>query len=402
MQAPGFQAIGQETPRILTRGRLEYFFFNFYYDTAKTQPVTPCDPQAYPNYRVLSPSGSLVAQGVAVAGPAPGVWKMGWVVPKNAELTDVNKRYTIQAIIVDEQQRQFEVSFHFDVVDDRIPAQEPELQKLMTFANQPVRVFFKNLTRPQQLSMALSIKGSDIPIHTATLSFPIADPPTTSTIVEVEDKNGLVYYNDTIPLLVGTYSALWTIRESATSPIDFEHQAIQVIGTTTMHLINSVRMLIDKLQKKLGLVYAYSNEDMLEYVSQGANIVNAYWPPSNYTVASYPGAIESFIVLAGAWWGLSSQRILYAETNLNFSGQSVTLDYNPGADIEGILSGFKEFLDSNVSKTKQSLKRASSSAGAIATRPYRFRTNNVFLAETGRGPIGSNIQQLLLFYGLLD
>jgi len=402
MQAPGLQAIGQETARVLTRGRLEYFFFNFFYDAAKTQPVQPSDPQAYPNYRVLSPSGSLVAQGVAVAGPAPGIWKMGWVVPKNAELTDAHKRYTIQAVTVDDQGRQFEVSFHFDLVDDRIPAQEPEQQKIMTFANQPVRLFFKNLTRPSQLSLALSIKGSDTPIHSANLSFPVADPPTASTIIEVEDRNGLVYYNDTIPLRIGVYSALWTIRESITSPVDFEHQSVQVIGTTTMHLLNSVRMLIDKLQKKLGLVYAYNNEDLLEYVTQGSNLVNSYWPPSNYTVASYPGAIESFIVLAGAWWGLSAQRILYAETNLNFSGQSVTLDYNPGADIEGILSGFKEFLDSNTSKTKQSLQRAASGAGAIATRPYRFRTNSVFLAEKGRGPIGSNVQQLLLFYGLLD
>ena len=402
MQAPGYQAVSQETSRVLTRGRLEYFFFDFYYDLEKTQPVIPSDTQAYPNYRILSPSGSMVAQGVAIQGPVPGSWKLGWVVPKNAELTSPQRRYTIQAIIVDEKSRQFEVSFHFDLVDDRIPAQTPELQKVMTFANQPVRLFFKNLTRPSQLSLAMSLKGTDIAMHTATLSFPIAEPPTPTTIVEVEDGTGLVYYHDTPPLKVGVYSALWTIRESAVSPVDFEHQVVHVIGTTTMHLINSVRMLIDKLQKKLGLVYAYNNEDLLEYVTQGANVVNSYWPPTNYTASSFPGAIESFIVLGAAWWGLSSQRILYAETNLSFSGQSVTLDYNPGADIESILSGFKEFLDSNVGKAKQSINRASQGAGAIATRPYRFRTNNVFLAEKGRGPIGSNIQQLLMFYGLLD
>jgi hypothetical protein len=305
-------------------------------------------------------------------------------------------------MMVDEQGRQFEASFHFDVVEDRVPAQEPELQKVMTFANQPVRLFFKNLVRPDQLSLGLSMKGTDTLMHSASLTFPVPDPLTVDKIAEVESGTGLIYYTDTPPLKIGIYSALWTMRESATSPLEFEHQSVHVIGTTTMHLINSVRMLIDKLQKKLGLVYAYTNEDILEAVTQGANIVNSYWPPSNFTPASFPAAIESYIVLGSAWWALSSQRILYAETNLNFSGQSVTLDYNPGADIESILSGFKEFLDSNVGKAKQSLQRASQTAGAIATRPYRFRTNNVFLAEKGRGPIGSNIQQLLLFYGLLD
>lgn len=402
MQAPGLQGMGQETSRVLTRGRLEFFFFNFFYDQEKTQPVTPSDPQVYPNYRILSPSGSLVAQGVAVAGPQPGVWKCGWIVPKNIELTSSNRRYTLQAIIVDEQTRQFEVSFHFDVVEDRVPAQEPELQKVMTFANQPVRLFFKNLTRPSQLTLGLSLKGTDVLMHSASLTLPVPSPITSSNIVEVEQGTGLVYYNDTPPLRVGVYSALWTMRESETSPLDFEHQVVQVIGTTTMHLINSLRMLIDKLQKKLGLVYAYTNEDLLEYVTQGANVVNSYWPPSNFTPTNYPAALESYIVLGSAWWALTSQRILYAETNLNFSGQSVTIDYNPGADIEGILSGFKEFLDSNVGKAKQSLQRAGQGAGAIATRPYRFRTNNVFLAEKRQGPVGSNIQQLLLFYGLLD
>jgi hypothetical protein len=116
-------------------------------------------------------------------------------------------------------------------------------------------------------------------------------------------------------------------------------------------------------------------------------------------VSAPPASIEAFIVLAGAWWGLNAQRILYAETALSFSGQTVTLDYNPGADIEGIMSSFKEILDANVSKVKQQLLRQSSGVGSIATRPYRYRTNMVFPVSSGPGQTQFiRLQQL----GLLD
>ena len=93
---------------------------------------------------------------------------------------------------------------------------------------------------------------------------------------------------------------------------------VQVISTTAAHMINSLRMLIDKLQKKLGLSFAYANEDIYEYLVEGTKLINSYWPPSNYTTSAPPNSIEAFIIIAGAWWGLTAQRILYAETNLSF------------------------------------------------------------------------------------
>jgi hypothetical protein len=219
--------------------------------------------------------------------------------------------------------------------------------------------------------------------------------------VEVQDDTGFTYYTDSPALTTaGSYSALWTVRDTVLSQVDYEHQAVQVMTTTTAHLMNSLRMLIDKLQKKLGLVFAYSNEDIYEYLQEGMKLINSYWPPSNFSVTTAPpNSIEAFIVLAGAWWGLTAQRILYAETNLSFSGQSVTLDYNPGADIDSIISTFKETLDNSVSKVKQQLLRQASGVGSIATRPYRYRTNVVFPVSSGPGQTQFiHLQQL----GLMD
>lgn len=399
--APGRQATTQETSRVLTRGQLEFFSWKFFYDEAETLPILPLDAQSYPSYRILDPSGALVTQGVAVPAGSPGHWKVGWVVPKTAQLTNPHRRYQLATTMVDQEMRQWELSWEFEVVESAIAPQEPELQQFMTFLNTPMRLVFKNTVRPDLLSVTLFPKGQDnSPIFSAGLIYPIPDPAGVNDLKEFSDDSGFTYYVDTPTLTrAGAYSALWQVRDTPISPQGFEHQVIQVVSTKAAHLINSLRMLIDKLQKKLGLAFAYSDEDMLEYLEEGNKLVNSYWPPSNYNVNSAPDTIEAFIILGAAWWGLTAQRVLYAETNLSFSGQTVTLDYNPGADIDSIISSFKETLDNSVSKVKQQLLRQASGVGAIATRPYRYRTNVVFPVSSGKGLTSFiRLQEL----GLLD
>lgn len=400
-QNPGYQATTQETSCVLTRGQLEFFNWKFFYDQAETQPIPPLDPQAYPSYRILDPSGAILAQGVGVPAGAPGHWKIGWVVPKAAQLTNPHRRYQMATVMVDKEMRQWELSWDFDVVESAIKPQEPELQQFLTFVNTPIRLFFKNTVRPVSLQVGLFLKGQDTrPLHTAILTYPIPIPAGSTDLQEVEDGTGFTYYVDTPAInSAGSYSALWQVRDTTISQLDFEHQVVQVVTTTAAHMINSLRMLVDKLQKKLGLAFAYTNEDLYEYLSEGTKLINSYWPPTNYNVSAPPNSIEAFIVLAGAWWGLTAQRILYAETNLSFSGQTVTLDYNPGADIDSIISTFKETLDNSVSKVKLQLSRQASGVGSIATRPYRYRTNMVFPVSSGPGMSQFiRLQQL----GLLD
>lgn len=408
IQAPGFQATTQATSRVLTRGQLEFFNWKFFYDQAETQPIMPLDSQAYPSYRILDPSGAILAQGVAVPAGMPGYWKVGWVVPRNSPLTNPSRRYQMATVMVDKDMRQWELSWDFDVVESAVKAQEPELQQFMTFVNTPIRLFFKNTVRPETLSVKLFLKGQDgNPLFSAFWTYPIPNPSTATDILEFDGGTGFTYYVDTPPITTtGAYSALWQVRDTPISAIDFEHQVIQVIATTSAHMMNSLRMLLDKLQKKLGLVFAYTNEDLYEYLTEGTSLVNAYWPPTTYNFfaspTSYsapPTSIGAYVILAAAWWGLTAQRVLYAETALSFSGQSVTLDYNPGADIDGILSTMKETLDNGVSKAKLQLSRQASGVGSISTRPYRYRTNLVFPVSSGPGmTYFIQLQQL----GLID
>ena len=403
-QAPGFQATSQQTPRVLTRGKLEFFVFSFFYDDAQTLPVTPYDSSTHPNFRILAPGGEMLAQGVAVPAGSPGNWKVGWVVPRNTTLTTVNQRYRFQTVMVDANMRQFEVSFEFDVVESAIPAQKPELQQLVTFKGEGIRISFVNTVRPDMLKVKITPRGQDGTIIYAaawTPPPPIPPPvPPPNTLQETIVDNAYVYYVD-VPAFgnEGDYSALWSVRDTTVSATDFEHQAVVVITPSIMYLVKSLRQYIDRLQKKLGIVFAYPDEDLIEYVKQGAALVNAYTPPTTFTASTMPSQLEAFAVLAAAWWALGAQRILYAETNFSFSGQTVTLDYNPGADIDSIMSSMKDTLDNQMKATKKNLFRQAAGVGSIATRPYNFRHNLVFKTSVG---VGADIVARLAEFGLLD
>ena len=247
--APGKQATTQETSRVLTRGQLEFFNWKFFYDEAETTPIQPLDTQSYPSYRILDPSGAIVSQGVAVPAGSPGHWKVGWVVPKNAQLTNPHKRYQLATVMVDQEMRQFELSWEFEVVESAVVAQEPELQQFMGFLNTPVRLIFKNTVRPDSLQVKLFAKGQDnSPLFAAGFTYPIPDPAGATDVQEFSDDTGFTYYVDTPPMVnAGAFSALWQVRDTPIAQQGFEHQVIQIVTTKTAHQINSLRMLIDKL-----------------------------------------------------------------------------------------------------------------------------------------------------------
>ena len=154
-----------------------------------------------------------------------------------------------------------------------------------------------------------------------------------------------------------------------------------------------------RIQKKLGLVTAYDNELLLECLQRGVDMVNGYWPPSTWSITQVPQALSIYSIIAGCWWALESQRILYAETNLNFSGQTVTLEYNPGADIESAMQGLKDTLDNRLSAQKKNVIRSSRAVGSVATRPYRYRSSLVFKIDAGGN---HDIVQDMILLGILD
>jgi hypothetical protein len=67
---------------------------------------------------------------------------------------------------------------------------------------------------------------------------------------------------------------------------------------------------------------------------------------------------------------LMAQSVLELELSLNFSGQTVTLDYNH--DYGGVLGNFKDIWQTFV-ETKPRLYRVACGPGVAGVRPYRNR-----------------------------
>jgi hypothetical protein len=405
LQAPGWQATTQETPRVLKRATLELFVFGFFYDEAKTQPVAPVDPTTHPNFKIFDLNGQLLQDGVAIPATSPGYWRVAWYVPKDAALTNIHRRYRFQTVMADANLRQFETSFEFDVVESAVPAQKPEEQQRLAFVGRSKRLFFHDTVRPVSLSARLIAQGNDAnPLYMGTFVYPPAPVPGPNDIIEVPDGTGYTYYFDTPPFPnIGTYTVLWFVRDFPLSEEDISAQNIEVVNTFVIQLMTRLRMYIDKVQKKLGIVYAYRDEELYAYLDEGLGTINQGVPPTYYTLQNLPTPMHSLLLMAAMMWGLMAQRILYTETNFDHSGQTVTLGYNPGADLDGIIDRMQTALSEQLRKTKEGVVRAQSPVGFLAARPIRYGRNMVFKVGrvTNNSPLGNNdIGLLLSTYGI--
>ena len=104
--------------------------------------------------------------------------------------------------------------------------------------------------------------------------------------------------------------------------------------------------------------------------------------------------MTTFLIAAAAWWGLQAQYLSEGELSFSFSGQTVTLDVDRTGIYESAMSRLKDYLDSELEKTKRNALRRVS-VGAIATRPYDFGlTSLVTRVQTVNG---GNSQVLPLF-----
>jgi len=406
LQAPGFQATNQETSRVLKRSTLEVFVFGFFYDEAKTLPVSPVDPQTHPNFKIFDPLGNLLQDGIAIPAASPGYWRVAWYVPKDAMLTNVHKRYRIQTVMADANLRQFETSFEFEVVESAIPAQKPEEQQRLCFVGRSKRVFFHNTVRPVSLSARVIMQGNDAnPMYVGNFVYPLPLVPGPNDILEVEDGTGFTYYFDS-PVFptIGHYTVLWFVRDFTLAEEDISAQNVEVVNTYVIQLMTWLRMYIDKLQKKLGIVYAYRDEEIYAYLNQGLGTINQGVPPTSYTLEGVPTPLQSLLLMAAMWWGLTAQRILYTETNFSFSGQTVTLDYNPGADLDGIIDRMNTTIEAQLRKTKEGVMRAQSNVGFLGARPLRFGRSMVFKVGhvSSNNPLSNqDLGQLLSTSGII-
>jgi hypothetical protein len=323
-------------------------------------PIVPLDPIAYPAVSIVSPSEEIIQSGVAL-NAGGGRWRFTWFVPADVDMMGPDNPWRIDWLVVTNGGRQIERQANFIIIDNIEASPDERAYTNLTYVGNTERVLikFKNAQEVVQVQL----------IDSANMQTNL-----TPAVQTVQSDGFYTYYVDTPPLTAtGCYLAVWNCRQTAISPTTTMIQQIRVPDMIFWWIQPSLRMLIDKVQKKIGHVQAYSDSDLYEYLVRGAEYVNAVNPITNWTLVNWPSAygMNNFLLMAAAWWGLNAQYLSEGELAFNFSGQTVTLDVDRTGYYESAMSRLKDYLDSQLQQTKRNMLRRVS-VGAIATRPYDF------------------------------
>lgn len=313
------------------RGISVVFEVDFFDDAPNnTIPASPANPATDPSWAILDPSGVQVTSGVGIPGSNPGRWNANWSVPPDAPLSTQSNKWRIVWNMVTQTGRQLQQTFPFDVIELRTPDTLEDLRShaYLAYRGNSERLILRLPRRPDELSVQV-FKSTSLanPCPENTPSF--AGTLAASDISEVEEQNLFVYLFDT-PALVnaGEYQVVWNYRQTVTSPSETTVQRLFVPPPVFWSLNPSLKILIDKLQKKQGTVHAYTDSDVFEYFQRGIGILNGTTPATNWDLNTFPYAATTvrFLIEAAALWAMNAQQLLAGELQFSFSGQSVTLD----------------------------------------------------------------------------
>lgn len=346
------------SPQKVVRGT-PVVFEQLFLDESGT-PLIPTDPLAYPSISIVSPSEEVIQTGVAISSGS-GRWKFTWFAPADAEMLGPDSPWRIDWMVVTNGGRQVLRQSNFVVIDNIEASTDERSYTNLTYIGNSERAIIKFKHRQSELSVRLIDQSQ-------------AEVDMSSSVVEIQQDNFYVYYVDTPPLVSsGCLLVVWNSRQTTLSPTTTVVQQIRVPEMRFWWMQPSLRMLIDKVQKKLGHVQSYSDSDLYEYLTRGTEYINAANPITNWSLLNWPGTfgMDNFLLMASAWWGLNAQYLSEGELAFSFSGQSVTLDVDRTGYYADAMGRLKDYLDKELQTTKRNMLRRSS-VGSIATRPYDF------------------------------
>lgn len=347
-------------------------------------PLVAADPNSNPSVVIKDPAGTTVSVGVGrpIGG---GKYVFGWFVPEDAEINTVDRPWTASWFFLTDTGQNKDFQETFNVVDKVEPLPEEKKWTYLVREGKSERLFLPLSVIPEEI-------GIDILDASYNIVHSIATSPTEHVTTEViseatqqtaisQRKIGRMtrdgkyhFFFDTEPLKQGEYLIFWKVREQTVSPEDEVQQLLRVPEMVFWRLAQPLRILIDKLQKRVGWVQAYSDSDLYEYIIRGVDMANLTQPTTNWSLGSIPignsrGVIDA-VLLYAAMWGLTAQQILETELTFDFSGQTVTLGYNH--DYGNVFSNINEMLG-KFAESKQHIFRIANGPGVVGVRPKNWR-----------------------------
>jgi len=381
-------AIKNETNRIFLRGETAKFIVHFYEDAGQTTPVIPIDSAKYPYYAIYDCNNELVQTGVGIPEITVGRYRAELIVAFDAPLSNDQNRWRVEWSIISTDNRQIDFVESFDVKDTVITASESREMKYITLIGNPYRTMLRLPEQPFEVALDVFKTGNFstkvINNMTSVMANGIKLAPSGDSMVYYYDIDASILKQPT------NFDIIWKTRNTVSEPQALVYQNLAVITPKTLMLITCLRMLIDKLQKRLGVVQAYEDSDIVEYLLRGAELVNAHYPTTYFGYQMIPQALTVHHLLYSGWYALQAQGLLNVELGFSFSGQSVTLDYDQSGGLAELAGRWQEFLNTTLAPAKMSLVRRNSPVGTVAGRQYRITDINLFTFKVSSMQGGTN------------
>jgi hypothetical protein len=363
----------QRTRSTWQLGQLADFKFSFVTPTGA--PVDLLDSAQYPAYAFISPSGVQVQTGVATAVSTPGSYQVQWTIPLQAELSNDDRAWQLEVTIVTKRRHQYVKTFDFNVVDKQLTGSGRRNIIDVSLAGRSYRAIWRGDFDPAELSLECFRTKDPDDLSGA----PLAAAVDKAAMTRVVDGDSIAYYYD-IPsanlradtVFDNSFTILWSARETAVSELQQEYQQMRTIQKKGFSKIASVRFLVDRFQHRFGTAQHISDGDVVESLVRGLGNLNQWYPISGYTAEMFPEGLDTFWVLFASQYLLQSQRLLLGNLAFNFSGQSVTLDYDQTGVIDSAIQGFTDYINTHCTPAKYMLNRQSSRVGVAGVRPYRL------------------------------
>lgn len=407
--------------RIQTRGELTEFRVSFFADANNTTPLVPISP-AYPAYTIYDLNGIPIQTGVGTT-PVSGQWTAQFQVPKDAPLTyfhqapqrygdegqgapltaDTSGRYRIEWQMVTDANQQVNFVEEFDVRDIAVTQSLNRELKSLVLAGDPFRLTYRAATLPYLVRMRLVTRGNEAcPAVEQTFdsSQPLANQ---GDLKWVKDGDSYVFYADIAANVTQpntAYIVIWSVTETSLSMPDNSWNIVTAVNTNLWPLMTSLRMLIDRFQKRVGRLQAFEESDLLEYLGQGLRMVNLSYPTTGYTMDTFPDDMQELVLLAAGWWGLQAQKLLEVDLAFNFSGQSVTLSVDRTAGLDSSASTMMTLFNERIGPAKMAYVRKAGGVGTFAGRSYNYRSQYQFVYKISQGN-ANQLMQTLSKIGLL-
>jgi hypothetical protein len=358
--------------------------------------MIPLDALQYPSYTIYNIHNVAVQSGVGQIENNPGSYKVEFQVPEDAPLSYDERRWRIEWVMVDQNNRQVTFVEDFDVKDTAITQSESREQKFITLCGHDCRVMVRLTSIPASLALDIYMADSNCKV--------IDGIDLRSGIQTAPDGDSFVFYYDVPAYALGNYQSfaiIWRIRERVIDIEEFIYQTLTMVTPGVLNQVTAVRMLVDKFQKRLGVVQAYEDSDIVEYLQRGHELVNSVYPTTYYGFGALPSSFNVFLVMFASWYGLNAQQLLETDLGINFTGQTVTLDYDHQGPLSDVMARWMETINTLLPPAKLSAVRRTRPVGTVAGRGYRYNALDAYTFKIGHIAGGNNLIETLTFLGVL-